>query len=102
MPEHVKSWKGHDVNFAVLRTRPFVSPQWLQGGFRGVDEQAVVILPLQNWDINNGFFCAPAEMRPGQDLCLGGLEAVQLSGSGGCLILVFFLPLPRRLSFASE
>ena len=97
MPENVKSWRGHNVDFAVLRTRLFESPQWLQGGFRGVDEQAVVILPLQDWDFNNGVFCAPAEMSPGQDLCLGGLEAVQLSGSGGCLILVFFLPLPRRL-----
>jgi hypothetical protein len=82
------------VDFAVLRTRTFESPQWLRGGFRGVDQQAVVILPLQDWNINNGFFCA-AEMCVGQDLCLGGREAVQFPGKGGCLMLVFFLPLPR-------
>lgn len=96
MPDEVKSWRGHNTNFAVLRIRSLESTEWLQRGFRGLDEQAVVILPLQDWVIANGLFCA-AEVRKGQDLCLGGLEAVQLSGSGGCLVLVFFLPLPRRL-----
>jgi hypothetical protein len=95
VPDDVKSWRGHNVNFAVLRVKSFESPQWLRDGFRGVDEQAVVVLPLQNWNINNGFFCV-AEMSPGQDICLGGREEVQLSRNGGCLILVFFLPLPRR------
>lgn len=64
-------------------------------GLRGADDTAVVLLPLQEWSTDNGLFCA-ASMIPGQDICLGGAEGVIFPGTGGCLILLLILKLPRR------
>jgi hypothetical protein len=83
------------VGFAVCRIRNLGRPTWLLEGLRGADDTAVVLLPLQEWNTGNGLFCN-AFVNPGQDICLGGAEEVMFPGTGGCLVLLFILKLPRR------
>ena len=100
VPEHTKSWEELVVGFAVCRIRPLGRPTWVPRGLRGADDTAVVLLPLQEWSAVNGLFCTTM-MVPGQDICLGGAEEVVFPGTGGCLILLLILKLPRRQDLES-
>lgn len=96
VPADVESQSEQAVSFAVCRIRRVGTSGLLRGGLRGVDE-AIVLIPLEPWNVDNGLFC-PAQINPGQDICLGGLEEVAMPGTGGCLILLIFLELPRASS----
>jgi hypothetical protein len=93
VPADVEDQSEQVVSFAVCRIRGVGTSGLLPGGLRGVDE-AVVLIPLELWNVDNGLFC-PAQINPGQDICLGGLEEVAMPRTGGCLILLIFLELPR-------
>jgi hypothetical protein len=94
VPEDVKSPKELVVGFAVCRILPLERPECVQGGLRGIDESAVVLIPLQEWSPSNGLFCT-GRLILGQDICLGGAEEVVFPGTGGCLVLMLILRLPR-------
>jgi hypothetical protein len=93
VPPDVNSQRECVAGFAVCRIRSVETSGLLQGGIRGVDE-GVVLIPLEVWNVDNGLFCT-AQINPGQDICLGGLEEIVMPGTGGCLILLLFLELPR-------
>lgn len=82
------------VGFAVCRIPASGKPQWVRGGLRGAEDEAVVLIPLQEWSPGNGLFCA-GQLIPGQDICLGGAEDVVFPGTGDCLVLMVVLRLPR-------
>jgi hypothetical protein len=96
VPNDVKSQRESVLGFAIVRISPLGGPERLHGGLRGVNE-AVVLIPLQEWNVDNGSFCT-ARIKMGQDVCLGGLEEVVFPGSGGCLVLMLFLELPTLSS----
>lgn len=82
------------ANVFISRTRPLAGPVYVKEGFGGSDEEVVVLIPLEKWDAGNGLFCA-AQVSLGQDICLGGSEPITFPGTGGCLMIVFFMRLPR-------
>lgn len=94
VPGDVKSTKELVVGFAVCRILPLERPDCVRGGLRGADDNAVVLIPLQEWSPGNGLFCA-GRLIPGQDICLGGAEEVVFPGTGGCLVLMLVLEVPR-------
>jgi len=94
VPEDFKSSKELVVGFAVCRIQASGKPQWVRGGLRGAEDDAVVLIPLQEWTPDNGLFCA-GQLVPGQDICLGGAEEVAFPGTGDCLVLMLVLRLPR-------
>jgi hypothetical protein len=92
VPNDIESQRESIVGFGIGRIRPSGGPERLHGGLRGVDE-VVVLIPLQEWCVDNGLFCT-ARIKMGQDICVGGLEEVVFPGTGGCLVLMLFLELP--------
>jgi hypothetical protein len=94
VPEDLENPKQLVVGFAVCRIPASGKPQWVRGGLRGAEEDAVVLIPLQEWSPGNGLFCT-GRLAPGQDICLGGAEEVVFSGTGDCLVLMLVLRLPR-------
>ncbi|KAK6430483.1 hypothetical protein LTR95_013362 [Oleoguttula sp. CCFEE 5521] len=72
--------------------------QMLPDGWRGRQfaEEIVVLLPLEAWHPDNGFF-ADGRVEPGQDVCLEGAEAIVLPGEGPCTVVMISLKLPRRV-----
>lgn len=81
-------------SFVVCRIRPLKSAKWLNQGIRGTNEEVVVLIPLETWDSDNGLFCT-SQIKPGQYICVEGKEAVQFPGTGGCLVLLLCLKLPK-------
>jgi hypothetical protein len=100
VPNDIESQRESIVGFGVVRIRSSGGPARLHGGLRGVNE-VVVLIPLQEWNVDNGLFCT-ARITTGQDICLGGLEEVVFPGSGGCLVLMLFLELPTLSSQGSH
>jgi len=96
VPNDVESQREYFVGFGIGRIKHLGGPERLYGGLRGVDE-VVVLIPLEEWCVDNGLFCA-ARIKAGEDICLGGLEEVVFPGTGGCLVLMLFLELPALSS----
>jgi len=94
VPEDIESPKELIVGFAVCRIQSSEEPYWVRGGLRGAEDDAVVLVPLQEWSPGNGLFCT-GRLIPGQDICLGGAEEITFPGTGDCLVLMLILRLPR-------
>jgi hypothetical protein len=94
VPKNVNSLKELMDGFAVCRVQSSQEPHWMRGGLTGAEDDAVVLVPLQEWSSGNGLFCV-GRLIPGQDICLGGAEEVVFPGTGACLVLVLILRLPR-------
>lgn len=93
VPESVQNRRELVTKVFVCRTRRTATAGWLEGGFGESDEEVVVLLALEKWDVNNGLFCT-GQVNAGQDICLSGSEPVQFPGTGGCLVVVFFMNMP--------
>ena len=62
----------------------------LPTGLRETDE-IVVLIPLERWSKDNGFFLKDVEMQPGEDICIHGREPVKFPGPGGALVIMLVL-----------
>ena len=90
---------GPDVltAYGVCRTKTLGSVQALQKGIREIEEEIVVLIPLDTWDNRNGLF-VDTKLDPGQDICVGGSEQITWPGTGGCRLILLCLKIPPTVS----
>jgi hypothetical protein len=81
-PDLLDSW-------AAIRMKQLSTPGWLPGLSNST--QIVVLIALSEWNSKNGFFLSDVEMERGEDIILNGGDEIVFPGSGGGLVIIFYL-----------
>jgi hypothetical protein len=81
-PDLLDSW-------AAIRIKQLPKPGRLSGFSNKT--QIVVLIALNKWNKENGFFLSDVAMESGEDIILNGGDEIVFPGPGGGLVIIFYL-----------
>lgn len=77
-------------SFVVVKIKSFSKPGRLPEGIANSKDFVVVLVALETWNQNTGFFLNEMELEKGEDIIVNGGDEIVFSGHGGGLITMIF------------
>ena len=84
--ENEDFWYG----YAVVKMKNLPHHGRVAEGLAKSKDFAVVLIALETWNENNGFFLSDRELASGEDIIVNGGDQIMFSGRGGGLVIILF------------
>lgn len=76
--------------YAAVKMKNLPRPGRVAEGLAKSKDFVVVLIALETWNQNNGFFLSDVELASGDDIIVNGGDEIIFPGHGGALVVILY------------
>ena len=77
-------------SYAAVKIKNLPKPGRVSEGLAKSKDFVVVLVALETWNQNNGFFLSDVELASGEDVIVNGGDEITFPGHGGGLVIILY------------